>query len=135
MLRFEYMPSDFNPLFLFLGESEDFAALAGTLRRFATSPATVDIGGSLTSARSNSHLSLVPEGGENGNYGLKQGEDGTFCWRLNAWQAQQIATRIKVLVPVENRSGSDIIELGSEGEIPVKISRGEFEDDFLISKF
>ena len=34
MLRFEYMPSDFNPLFLFIGEGADLAALAKLLRRF-----------------------------------------------------------------------------------------------------
>jgi hypothetical protein len=30
--------------------------------------------------------------------------------------------------------GSDIFEIGNEGEIPVKVSRGEFTDDFLVSK-
>jgi hypothetical protein len=34
----------------------------------------------------------------------------------------------------EAKSGSEILEVGSEGEIPVKISRGEFTDDFLISR-
>ena len=38
MLRFEYMPSDFHPLFLFLGEGPDLAALAKLLRRFAEEP-------------------------------------------------------------------------------------------------
>jgi hypothetical protein len=32
------------------------------------------------------------------------------------------------------KSGSEILEVGSEGEIPVKISRGEFTDDFPISR-
>ena len=27
-----------------------------------------------------------------------------------------------------------IVEIGSDGEIPVKVSRGEFTDDFLISR-
>ena len=38
MLRYEYMPSDFHPLFLFLGEAADLAALAKLLRRFAENP-------------------------------------------------------------------------------------------------
>jgi hypothetical protein len=32
------------------------------------------------------------------------------------------------------KSGSEVLEVGSEGEIPVKVSRGEFIDDFLIDR-
>ena len=84
MLRFDHLPSDFNPMFLFLGEKQD--------------------------------------------------RDG-FCWRLNSWQAEKIAERIELLTPAHQKSGSDIIELGVEGEIPVKISLGEFTDDFLVQRF
>jgi hypothetical protein len=34
----------------------------------------------------------------------------------------------------DTKSGSEILELGSEGEIPVKVSRGEFTDDFLVTR-
>jgi hypothetical protein len=59
---------------------------------------------------------------------------GTFSWKLNDWQAARIAERIDLLTPADNKSGSEIFEVGSEGEIPVKVSRGEFTDDFLVSK-
>jgi hypothetical protein len=59
---------------------------------------------------------------------------GSFRWKLNGWQAARIAERIELLTPQEAKSGSDLIEVGSDGEIPVKVSRGEFADDFLISK-
>jgi hypothetical protein len=59
---------------------------------------------------------------------------GKFSWKLNDWQAVRIAERIETLVPTECKSGSDIIEVGSEGEIPVKVSRGEFTDDFLVAR-
>ena len=43
MLRFDYLPSDFNPMFLFLGERQDLTALAGLLRSFASSPRQLDV--------------------------------------------------------------------------------------------
>ena len=43
MLRFDYLPSDFNPLFLFLGERQDLTVLAGLLRSFAKSPRQLDV--------------------------------------------------------------------------------------------
>ena len=35
MLRIGYLPSDYNPMVLMLGEIEDLRLLAGVLRRFA----------------------------------------------------------------------------------------------------
>jgi hypothetical protein len=58
-----------------------------------------------------------------------------FRWLLNSWQAEKIAERIELLTRARQKSGSDIIELGVEGEIPVKVSLGEFTDDFLVQRF
>ena len=135
MLRFDFMPSDFNPLFLFLGDAEDLARLSETLRAFATAPAIVELGAAIPGAVTRSRLELVPQAGEDGDYGVRADSQGGFRWGLNAWQANQVADRIDLLTPPENRSGSDILEFGVDGEIPVKVSRGEFEDEFLIEKF
>ena len=35
MLRIGFLPSDFNPMVLMLGEAEDLRLLAGVLRQFA----------------------------------------------------------------------------------------------------
>ena len=35
MLRIGFLPSDFNPMVLMLGEADDLRLLAGVLRRFA----------------------------------------------------------------------------------------------------
>jgi len=135
MLRFDYMHSDFHPLFLFLGEREDLNALAGLLRIFAQRPRPLDVGEHLPGSRSNVKLTVVPQEGSAGNYGLRPDGPGSFQWGLNAWQAGEIAGRIELLTPAHNKSGSEIIELGTEGEIPVKISLGEFTDDFLVRRF
>jgi hypothetical protein len=135
MLRFDHLPSDFTPLFLFLGESQDLAALAALLRSFAERPRVLTLGEHLPGSRSRTSISLVPEEGDAGNFGVRPDSKGGFRWGLNAWQAERIAERIDLLTPAQNKSGSDIIELGVDGEIPVKISRGEFTDDFLIQRF
>lgn len=133
MLRFDFLPSDFNPMFLFLGEKQDLAALAGLLRQFAKSPRQLDLAEQLSGSKSRTTLRLVPVE-EAGDFGMKP-DQGGFRWGLNEWQAEKIAERIESLTPAHQTSGSDIIELGVEGEIPVKISLGEFTDDFLVQRF
>jgi len=134
MLRFDYLPSDFNPLFLFLGEKQDLLALANLLRSFAEKPRELDVSKQIMGTKSRTVLRLVPIAGEAGNFGMMT-DSGGFRWGLNAWQAEKIAERIESLTPAHHKSGSDIIELGVEGEIPVKVSLGEFTDDFLIQRF
>jgi hypothetical protein len=109
-------------------------ALARVLRSFAGSPRELDVGKEISGVRSRATLWLVLVEGEAGDFGMKQ-EGGAFRWGLNGWQAEKIAERIEALTPADQKSGSDIIELGVEGEIPVKISLGEFTDDFLVQRF
>src|SRR3984885_11667497 len=130
MLRFEHMPSDFHPLFLFIGEGADLAALAKLLRRFADDPQQISIAERIPGAKSRDDLMLAPGDRE---FGMRD-VGGAFVWKLNSWQAARIAERIELLTPSDNKSGSEILEVGSEGEIPVKVSRGEFTDDFLIDQ-
>ncbi len=130
MLRFEHMPSDFDPIFLFIGEGRDLAALATLLRRFADDPREIAFADGLPDAATRADLTLAPADDESGMRDL----GGGFCWKLNSWQAARIAERIDLLTPPENKSGSDIFEVGSAGEIPVKVTKGEFTDDFLVSR-
>ncbi len=130
MLRFDHMPSDFQPLFLFIGEGPDMAALAQLLRGFAQAPQEIAVRERIPGATSRTALTLLPAAGE---FGMRHAE-GHFAWRLNAWQALRIAERIETLTPSDSKSGSEIFEVGSDGEIPVKVSRGEFTDDFLVSR-
>lgn len=135
MLRFDHMPSDFHPIFLFLGDSTDLTRLAGLLRNFAGNPKATDMREAIPDAGGRSQLTLLPGEGPDAPYGLRPttGHD-RYTWMLNAWQAEQIALRIEALTPEELKSGNDIIELGLEGEIPVKVSRGEFTDNFLTPR-
>jgi hypothetical protein len=134
MLRFDHLPSDFNPLFLFLGEKQDLAALADLLRSFAGAPRQLDLREQLSGSISRTTLRLVPVGSDAADFGMRP-DQGGFRWVLNSWQAEKIAERIELLTRAYQKSGSDIIELGVEGEIPVKVSLGEFTDDFLVQRF
>jgi hypothetical protein len=130
MLRYEYMPSDFHPLFLFLGEGSDLAALARLLRRFAENPEPIAVAERIPGATSRDALLLTPADDEFGMRDL----GGRFAWKLTGWQAERIAERVELLTERDSKSGSEILEIGSEGEIPVKVSRGEFTDDFLVTR-
>lgn len=130
MLRYEFLPSDFNPMFLFIGDSRDLAGLAELLRKFARQPNKISMARDLPALHPETAVSLLPADPE---FGMRPKRE-EFAWYLNAWQAEQIAERIDRLADEAERSGSEIFEIGSEGEIPVKVSRGEFTDDFLISR-
>jgi hypothetical protein len=131
MLRYEYMPSDFHPLFLVLGDGPDLAALAKLLRRFAENPMLIAVAERIPGTTSRDALMLTPADDWFGMRNL----GGRFAWKLTGWQAEQLAARIEILAHKDNKSGSEILEIGSEGEIPVKVSRGEFTDDFLITRW
>jgi hypothetical protein len=130
MLRYEYMPSDFNAMFLILGDEADLARLSATLRIFAHQPGRMSLAEQMPEFRPQTPLTIAPPDRE---FGLRRNGQ-QFVWYLNEWQALAIADRVAALASPEAKSGSDIFEIGSDGEIPVKVSRGEFTDDFLISK-
>lgn len=130
MLRYEYLPSDYHPLFLFLGEGPDLAALARLLRRFAENPVPTAVAERIPGTTSREALVLAPADDAFGMRDL----GGRFAWTLTPWQAERIAERIEILSQADTKSGSEILELGSDGEIPVKVSRGEFTDDFLVTR-
>jgi hypothetical protein len=131
MLRYGFLPSDFHPLFLILGDEHDLGLLSGLLRRFSATPQTMDLATEIPQAAARATLHILPA---NGRYGLEQIGDTAFQWHLNAWQAEQITLRIEALCAAGTKSGSTIIELGVENEIPIKISRGEFTDDYLATR-
>ena len=132
MLRYEYLQSDFHPMFLFIGDSGDLAGLAAVLRRFARELKEVSMAEQLPEFHPCTPLMLLPAELEFGMRALGPEFARKFAWYLNPWQAEDIALRIERLA--KEKSGSEIFEIGSQGEIPVKLSHGEFTDDFLISR-
>jgi hypothetical protein len=121
MLRVGFLPSDFNPMVLMLGEAEDLHRLAATLRQFARHPADATI------ERSSIRLTATV-----GPLGIQAaGEPGAFLWRLDPARAQAFADQIDQLAQPSRVAGSEILACTTGEEIPVKVSRGEYTDDFL----
>ena len=127
MLRVGFLPSDFNPMVLMLGEAEDLRLLAGVLRRFAREQADVRLDQlGFCAARSGVTVTAAA-----GTPGLKPAGDNRFLWRLDAAQATAFADQIDQLAVPSRTAGSEILECTTEEEIPVKVSRGEYTEDFL----
>jgi hypothetical protein len=130
VLRIGFLPSDYNPMVLMLGEIEDLRLLAGVLRRFAREQADMrlDEQGFCAAVRTAITLTASP-----GALGIQPAADdaGHFVWRLDAERASAFADRIDLLAVPSRAAGSEMLECTTEEEIPVKVSRGEYTDDFL----
>jgi len=128
VLRIGFLPSDFNPMVLMLGEAEDLRLLAGTLRRFAREQADVRLDrlGFCTAPRTTVTVTASP-----GSPGIHPMAAGDFLWRLDAERAGAFADRIDQLATPSLAAGSEILACTTQEEIPVKVSRGEYTDDFL----
>jgi hypothetical protein len=121
MLRVGFLPSDFNPMVLILGEAEDLHRLAATLRQFARAPVDATI--------ERSSLRLTASAGPLGIHAAA--EPGALLWRLDQAYAETFADQIDQLAQPSRVAGSEILACTTDKEIPVKVSRGEYTDDFL----
>jgi hypothetical protein len=96
VLRIGFLPSDYNPMVLMLGEIEDLRLLAGVLRRFAREQADMrlDEQGFCAAVRTAITLTASP-----GALGIQPAADdaGHFVWRLDAERASAFADRIDLL--------------------------------------
>jgi len=54
-----------------------------------------------------------------------------FEWRLDPARAAAFAELVETLAASGRLAGSELLECGAADEIPVKVSRGEYTDDFL----
>ena len=129
MLRFGFLPSDFNPMVLMLGEAEDFRALAAVLRRFSRAPAEVALHelGFCQPARQ-THITLSPAKDASGGLHARSGPGCFFAWRIDAARAAACAELAETLIDADRPAGSEMIEAG---DVPLKLSRGEYTEDYL----
>ena len=131
MLRVGFLPSDFNPMVLMLGESEDLRCLAGVLRQFSRSLGSVRLDELAFCAASGTRLTLVAA---DAAAGLQRAVDDAdhWQWRLDAAQAAAFADQVEELATPGRLAGSEVLQSGSADDVPVKVSRGEYTDDFLL---
>ncbi|WP_370320260.1 hypothetical protein [Oricola sp.] len=132
MLRMRFMPSDFHPVLLILGERDGLEALSGLLSRFAEAGETISLNDNgvfsedtqvtLAAAGADLRLGLWPE----------KGGAGSLIWGLSPTKAEEFADEVAKVARGESRAGSATLECEVLNEVVAKVSLGEFEDDFLL---
>jgi hypothetical protein len=133
MLRYGFLPSDFHPMMLFLGEAEDLRRFAALLRGFSRDKRDIAFETvAFMHAAEATPMLLTTAGGEAGMRAVP-GARPAFIWTLEPGQAALFADMLADIARPECRSGSVLLE-AAPGEIPVKASFGEYTDDFLLAK-
>ena len=132
MLRIGFLPSDFNPMLLMLGEADDLRLLAGVLRRFAREQRDVRLEELGFCAGARTHVTLTASPGPLGIQPMSAA--GSFQWRLDPAKANEFAELIDQLALPSRAAGSELLACTTEEEILVKVSRGEYTDDFLLGE-
>ncbi len=135
MLRYGYLPSDFNPMLLFLGEPGDLRGLAAVLECFAREPSAAELTALLpgADAPSGERVMVVPAADRPGLRRSAADPSG-FEWRLDPHRAAEYAAEVAALAAPGRRAGSAMLGPDAPGEregIPVKVSLGEYLDEVL----
>jgi hypothetical protein len=128
MMRIGFLASDFNPMILMLGEAEDCRALGGVLRRFARDGEDVSFAGLGFCRVAGTDVLLTAAAGP---AGVQRCQDHAFIWRVPQDQAAEFAERLEALAEPGRAAGSEALDCGTADGIAVKVSRGEYTDDFL----
>ncbi len=134
MLRFSYLPSDFNPMLLVLGDQPNLRAFAGWLRVAARDGDMRHLEAAPFCRPGDTSVALELTARSEGLV-VASSHDKRLTWRVETAHALAFADLVDALIAGGRRSGSDALVCGLVGEIPVKVSHGEFTDDFLVSNF
>jgi hypothetical protein len=130
MMRIGFLPSDFNPMILMLGEAEDCRALGGVLRQFAREGADISFAGLNFCQMTGPDLLMTAAAG---SPGVQACEGHAFIWRIPPGLAASFAERLDDLAGPARVAGSETLDCGTEDGIAVKVSRGEYTEDFLAT--
>ncbi len=128
MMRIGFLPSDFNPMILMLGEAEDCRDLGGVLRRFARDAQDVAFGDLGFCQVTGAGVLLTAASGV---AGVQRCEDHPIIWRVPAEAAAKFADQLDDLADPDRLAGSEELACGTQDGIVVKVSRGEYTHDFL----
>ncbi len=134
MLRMSHLPSDFHPLLLVLGDHTDLARFAEMLAAFARTGRPIQVGGEGGAFSTDTDVLLEPADGAPGRpRGLWRdpAKPGALRWTLSRDEAGAFALEVAELANSNAPAGSVTLECGILNEIRVKVSVGEWEDEFL----
>jgi len=137
MLRMSHLPSDFHPLLLVLGDHTDIGRFAELLAAFARAGRPVKIGGDGGVFSTDTEVLLEPADGDPDRpHGLWRdaARPGALRWTLSRDEAGAFALEIAELANSNAPAGAVTLECGILNEIRVKVSVGEWEDEFLMDE-
>lgn len=137
MLRMGFMPSDFHPVLLVLGQPQHLMKLADALEQFS------EQGGSLVLNdeglfSTDTHVVIEECALDDGTkVGLWQRAPGSteLVWRLPKQYAWIFSNEVANLAQGSEVAGSVTLECEVLGEIRVKVSIGEWEEEYLTDNF
>ena len=132
VLRYSFLPSDFNPMVLMLGEAQDMRTLSELLVSFAQSAGEMSLAAAKGFAQSDTQIMLTGPDNEQLGMRLLSPQQKILYWALNSSTAMLFAEMVHGLGDSNQKSGSEKLLCGYYPEIPVKVSRGEFTDDYLV---
>lgn len=134
MLRFDFLPSDFHPRFLILGERADLRELATVLEQVAD---TGEPGRWLHPSSDGSEPVQLRISRVEDPRGLRQAGPCRFDWELSGELALAFAQEVASVAQGQDPAGSVVLTVRQFDldEIPVWISQGEFTDGYLVDSF
>ena len=117
---------------LMLGEAQDMRALSKLLAGFSRSAGDVSLATASSFAPTDTQITLAAPDNEQLGMRLLSPQRKILRWALASSTAMLFAEMVYELGEPDRKSGSQNLLCGDYREIPVKVSRGEFTDDYLI---
>lgn len=132
MLRMGYMPSDFHPVLLVLGDAQDLQRFAGILAAFARDGTARRLAAENLVHSTDTEVMLASLG-DGRKHGLwpDARDSGLLHWTLSGEDAAAFAAEVADLASSGAPAGSVTLECGLLDEVKVKVSVGEWDEHFL----
>ena len=135
MLRMRYMPCDFHPLLLILGAADELQRFSELLLRFAESGQSVELTSEGVFSEDTQvvlHELGTARNERQGLWGAEFGVRPVLEWCLTRETAKNFASEVLKTANGQSLAGSSTLECEVLNEIRVKVSFGEFEEQFLL---
>lgn len=130
MLRVYFLPCDFYPKILMVGDKKDVYHLLDLLGAFLDDSVSIDIKNQPNILFKDFNLMLHFQK-ENELEGVFQADENQFNWIMSRDTALHFYQDIGELLQQPEQSGSLFLEVLRLDEIKIKISMNEFDDSYL----